>query len=913
MKHVGFIAGLIALCATELFSQSSDLDLYLLIGQSNMAGRGELTPTNRINSDRIFKLNAKGEWQRAQEPIHYDKTIAGAGLAASFARTMADKDKNVKIGLIPCAVGGTGIDRWVEGGDLWSNSVARTRKALKSGKLKGILWHQGEGDANPTLAPSWGVKFASMIASLRREFGDVPFVAGELGEYLESNKHLWQDINRHLHALEGKLVNYRVVSAKGLTPKQDKLHFDTQSLRVFGRRYAQALLSCSTAAPIDPMVPFAYQDIGVEQTCRELKKIKSASGLKRFLLTAPRFNAVMYGPFAPDLHEKIGRDIAEVKNSLAGSGIEVGWWCAPSIRYFSNFPSIEDWQGNTSKDNKKCPLDEAFIADFAAKIKTVAAAARPRVINIEDDFTLAWGRGLNGLGACFCKRHVDAFAKRYGKSLSAAEIADAFMNRTPANLPIRKAFADTVRDSLANLAKRVRAAVDEVDPTIRIMLCESGSCSDKDGDCLEAVVRAFAGGTRPMLRPSGAIYGAETTPADVPGAVSHTFYTLERLPKDIETFYEADPYPHNRFYTSAAQLGSLMAGAVMAGVDNFLLYCLQYLDDPFEDSGYADRFVELKPRFQAARNFIAANNARLAGVRIVWQTEQLSLTRGYGDDLNGQLEWGAYMMSKFGLPYTMRQQYSGPSLMMGKVDETITDDEILRILKDGVLLDAVAAHQLQVRGFGKYIGADVKLAENRLPIIKERIMPAAGLERAGKTVNAFYIFNAGTEGTVKRFAVLKPHTGTEVLSEFYGVGDKLITPSMTLFENSLGGKVAILSTSLLGNRSSGLYNFRKQEMIRKIFNRLGNRALPVTALDAPGIWTLASVAQDNSQMLVMVDNLSGDDRDKLRFAVSDEWAGANVSYINFNGEREPIGVAGSLWVPVKKFVQMQPEFYVFSK
>ena len=130
--------------------------------------------------------------------------------------------------------------------------------------------------------------------------------------------------------------------------------------------YAQGLLSCSSAAPIDPIVPFAYQDIGVEQTCRELKKIKSASGLKRFLLTAPRFNAVMYGPFAPDLHEKIGRDIAEVKNRLAGSGIEVGWWCAPSIRYFSNFPSIEDWQGNTSKDNKKCPLDEAFIADFAS-------------------------------------------------------------------------------------------------------------------------------------------------------------------------------------------------------------------------------------------------------------------------------------------------------------------------------------------------------------------------------------------------------------------------------------------------------------------------------------------------------------------------------------------------------------------
>ena len=76
---------------------------------------------------------------------------------------MADKNKDVKIGLIPCAVGGTRIDRWMESGDLWSNAVKRAKIALKSGKLKGILWHQGESDATSKLAPKWGAKFESMI------------------------------------------------------------------------------------------------------------------------------------------------------------------------------------------------------------------------------------------------------------------------------------------------------------------------------------------------------------------------------------------------------------------------------------------------------------------------------------------------------------------------------------------------------------------------------------------------------------------------------------------------------------------------------------------------------------------------------------------------------------------------------
>lgn len=238
---------LAALAASTLPpAEGKDMDLYLLIGQSNMAGRGVLTDANRVNADRIFKLDAHGKWQPAEEPIHFDKKGAGAGLAASFARAVADRDKDAKIGLIPCAVGGTRIDRWVEGGDLWSNAVARTRIALQSGRLKGILWHQGESDATLRRAPKWGAKFESMIKSLRREFGEVPFVAGELGKYLEDHRTkkgdrlLWQEINSQLHGLEGKISGYRVVSADGLLPKRDKLHFNTESLRIFGKRYAEA-------------------------------------------------------------------------------------------------------------------------------------------------------------------------------------------------------------------------------------------------------------------------------------------------------------------------------------------------------------------------------------------------------------------------------------------------------------------------------------------------------------------------------------------------------------------------------------------------------------------------------------------------------------------------------------------------
>ena len=662
---------------------------------------------------------------------------------------------------------------------------------------------------------------------------------------------------------------------------------------------------------LDPVVPLMWRRGAVEETANDLKAIARQSGLRRFFIAGPGFNEVMYAPFAANLYAEMGREIGEIAKRVAPDGIEVGWWCSPSIRYVSGFSPVEDSRGGRSADNKKCPLDPAFQDDWAAKVKSVVASAHPRMVNIEDDYTLAWGRGLDG-GGCFCPRHLELFAEIYGKKLSAAEIADAFKNRTDENLPIRRAFAGTVRESLCVLARKVRAAVDEVDPSVRICVCEPGLNADKDGSSVEAVARAFAGpNTRPAIRPSGAIYGAQTTPADIPGALAHTFYTLERLPKDIETFYEADPYPHNRFFASAAQMGSLMSGAVFAGSQNILLYCLQYLDDPFEDRGYADEYNRLKPRLEAVRDFNRSRRATLRGVRIVWTSDAMALTRGFGGGRDAQLADEAFILAKFGLPYAMRG--NGPAILAGNIVESLTDEELGKILSGGVLVDAPAADLLVKRGFGRDLGVDVKMAEGRLPVIREEILPAAGLKRRGRDVNAFYIFNAGTEGTVRAFATLAPHEGTEVWSRFLGVGGKEVTPSLTVARNSRGGCAAVMATSLVGNRSSGLLNLRKQELWQNLFRKLAPDAIPVMALDAPGIWTLASVSEDGREMMVMVNNLSGDMRENLSFSLADEWVGATVSRLCVDGRGEKGGKVAALWSPKCVFGQMLPEFFVFTK
>lgn len=223
--------------------------LYLLIGQSNMAGRGALDSPPAPVTPRVLKFTKDQTWAPAVEPLHFDKTIAGVGLGASFAAVLAEADPNVTIGLIPCAVGGTPLSRWQKGGDLYQQALERAQAAMRDGTLRGILWHQGEGDAgSEETAQSYGERLAKMVTDLRRDLQtpSVPFVAGELGQFLKREKKdgkpsFWPVVNEQLHTLPERIAGVAIVSSADLTHKGDDVHFDTKSLREFGRRYAKAM------------------------------------------------------------------------------------------------------------------------------------------------------------------------------------------------------------------------------------------------------------------------------------------------------------------------------------------------------------------------------------------------------------------------------------------------------------------------------------------------------------------------------------------------------------------------------------------------------------------------------------------------------------------------------------------------
>ena len=255
MKHL--VVFLFILLSLKAMAQNHNfigkkLHLYLLVGQSNMAGRGDLEPVDRTPHPRIWMLNKENQWVPAVAPMHFDKPVAGVGPGSEFAKVMAEADTTVMIGLIPAAVGGSPIDSWQPGGyhdqtksHPYDDALRRAKAALPAGTLKGILWHQGESDSKPELVGSYTSKLEILIGRFRKELSarNVPFVVGTLGDFFVVNNPEAKNINEQLRQLPKKVKRTACAEATGLVDKGDKTHFDTPSARELGRRYAEAMKS----------------------------------------------------------------------------------------------------------------------------------------------------------------------------------------------------------------------------------------------------------------------------------------------------------------------------------------------------------------------------------------------------------------------------------------------------------------------------------------------------------------------------------------------------------------------------------------------------------------------------------------------------------------------------------------------
>ena len=219
----------------------------LIIGQSNMAGRGFVKDVAPIKNDKIFVMR-NGRWLKMFNPVNPDRVMSGVNLVESFADAYV-KDHEVNVGIIPCADGGTCLDQWQVGGLLFDHAYYMAELAMRTSTIAAVLWHQGESDCTEQRYPLYEKKLSVIFSALRERLGlyDVPFLVGGLGDFLkdcplgESLKN-YTRVNDALISLSHNLPMTGFVSAEGLAANPDKLHFSAAALREFGLRYYERFL-----------------------------------------------------------------------------------------------------------------------------------------------------------------------------------------------------------------------------------------------------------------------------------------------------------------------------------------------------------------------------------------------------------------------------------------------------------------------------------------------------------------------------------------------------------------------------------------------------------------------------------------------------------------------------------------------
>lgn len=220
------------------------LDLFLALGQSNMAGRGYLTPAFSGELPGVYLLDPNGHLVAASNPmnkyasVRKELRLQGVSPSYSFSRQMHERTGN-GVGIMQNCRGGSSINQWVKGSEagLYEEAIRRAREIAVYGEIKGVIWHQGESDSKD---PDYLIKLGGIVSDLRKDLGlpELFFIAGEIAT--------WRNpaFNKRLRSIKTTIPHSDWVSSKGLLPLIDESdpHFDAESSVVLGERYAKSML-----------------------------------------------------------------------------------------------------------------------------------------------------------------------------------------------------------------------------------------------------------------------------------------------------------------------------------------------------------------------------------------------------------------------------------------------------------------------------------------------------------------------------------------------------------------------------------------------------------------------------------------------------------------------------------------------
>lgn len=263
MKKITYCFIIFMLLQQSLNAQNGQL--YLLAGQSNAVGPGDSAKSLKCLPNTAFEFDAvANDFIPLKDPAgkawkSFQKAGTGS-VAPAFAKRLNELTGQ-QIYMITAARGGASChrkaemakyDTWDTSGNLLSMAVEKTKMAeTRSGiHLSGIIWMQGERDANAILAgqltaEEYQIALESIIKRFREKFGKkLPFYIVETA-YQQDKAPIGCEAVRKAQVSVSKKVKW-VYIAYGETGKfaqrkwfKDIVHYNQDALNDIGTKTAE--------------------------------------------------------------------------------------------------------------------------------------------------------------------------------------------------------------------------------------------------------------------------------------------------------------------------------------------------------------------------------------------------------------------------------------------------------------------------------------------------------------------------------------------------------------------------------------------------------------------------------------------------------------------------------------------------
>lgn len=261
-----------------------------------------------------------------------------------------------------------------------------------------------------------------------------------------------------------------------------------------------------------------------------------------------------------------------------------------------------------------CPEDPDFTDAFCQQMRDIAAL-KPDLIMLDDDLCLSVRPGIG----CFCPRHMKLLEEKLKQPLNNRKRLGE-MIFTYGNNHYRAAWLSVMRDTHKRFCTAVRAALDEVDPTIRMGFCAGYTSWDMEGADAITLTKILAGETKPFLRFTSAPYWVTIGRNRFPGMKLNMVIEHARQQEvwcrdsGIEVFNENDTYPRPRYHVPASYTECFDLATRASGGMGSLKYLIDYHSSPEYETGYLKHHKRNEPMYRWIEEHFTDKTAR--GVQI---------------------------------------------------------------------------------------------------------------------------------------------------------------------------------------------------------------------------------------------------------------------------------------------------------